>query len=242
MPLFAGDMLADTQHLTNEEFAVYHRLLYAMWRRNGWVPDDDVDLARICHVGTRAWHRLKPRMMEFLVRNEAGELSQKKLLKVRKFVESLSAARSQSARKRWGSVSNKNKDMADASAYANGMHARATPNPNNNKPSMVAPSFTPKNGNGSALQADGALGLGGRAPQPNGRAPPPDKEWPPPSHLKERIYGKAAAKPKPKPGNGTQPGRNRRRPRQTAPPGRAAEDKPGAQKGAENEGPHPRRS
>jgi uncharacterized protein YdaU (DUF1376 family) len=117
MPLFAGDMLADTEHLNNEEFAVYHRLLYAMWRRNGWVPDDDADLARICHVGTRAWRRLKPRMMQFLVRNEAGELSQKKLLKVRKFVEQKSAAQKQNIAKRWHPDSKKNNEIADTKLY-----------------------------------------------------------------------------------------------------------------------------
>jgi hypothetical protein len=123
-----------------------------------------------------------------------------------------------------------------------GTLARASPWSNLNLSKLV-PSFHAREPtNGSALQADGARGLEGRAPQPNGRAPPPDKEWPPPSHLKERVYGKTAAKPNPKPGNGTQPGRHRRRPRKAAPSSRAAEDKPGAQKGAENESPHPRRS
>jgi uncharacterized protein YdaU (DUF1376 family) len=238
MPLFAGDMLADTEHLTNEEFAVYHRLLYAMWRRNGWVPDDDVDLARICHVGTRAWHRLKPRMMQFLVRNEAGELSQKKLLKVRKFVEQKRTAQSKIARKRWHPDSKENNEMADAKAYANSMpNARATPNPNNNL-FDVAPSFHAKpNGNGSAPAADGSLGLEGRSPQPpiaKGGAPPPDKPWPPPSKLLEQVYPNGKTH---KSGNGTQRGGNRGHSRKAARPRRAAKDNAGAQEGAETENP-----
>jgi hypothetical protein len=127
-----------------------------------------------------------------------------------------------------------------------GTLVRATPYPVS-KSSLSVPSFTPKNGNGSAPAAAGSLGLEGRSPQPptaKGRAPPPEKEWPPPSALIGKVYpnGKAAAKQNPKPGNGTQPGRHRRRPRATAKPGRAAEDKPGAQKGTEAETPHPRRS
>jgi uncharacterized protein YdaU (DUF1376 family) len=53
--------------------------------------------------------------------------------------------------------------------------------------SKLAPSVQAREaGNGSALWADGALGLGGRAPQ----------QWPPPSQLIPRVYptGKAAAK------------------------------------------------
>ena len=81
MPLFVGDMLADTEHLSNEEFGVYHRLLYAMWRRNGWVPDDDDDLARICHVWRRRWPYVKKRLLPFLVQKD-GHLSQKNLLRI----------------------------------------------------------------------------------------------------------------------------------------------------------------
>jgi uncharacterized protein YdaU (DUF1376 family) len=121
MPLFAGDMLADTEHLTNEEFGVYHRLLYAMWRRNGWVPDDDRDLARICHVSPQKWVFLKRRMMQFLICKD-GELSQKKLLKVRAGVAQICKKNAKNAHRRWHPDSNEINNMTDANGYAKSMH------------------------------------------------------------------------------------------------------------------------
>jgi uncharacterized protein YdaU (DUF1376 family) len=81
MPMFIDAMLADTEHLTNEEFGAYHRLLYAMWRRNGAVPDNNRDLARICRASRRRWPHIKARLMTFLEEDDQGNLTQKKLRK-----------------------------------------------------------------------------------------------------------------------------------------------------------------
>lgn len=150
MPLFAGDMLADTEHLTNEEFGVYHRLLYAMWRRNGWVPDDDYDLARICHMGIRHWRTIKPRMMQFLVRKD-GELSQKKLLKVRAKCDLISTISRKNINQRWHPDSKENNDMAYTAGHTESIH-RAR----DSKTKSKSTSF-----NGSALPP--SLALGGRS-------------------------------------------------------------------------------
>ena len=47
MPMYWDAYLADTTHLSTEEHGAYLLLLAAMWRRDGWVPDDDRDNARI---------------------------------------------------------------------------------------------------------------------------------------------------------------------------------------------------
>jgi uncharacterized protein YdaU (DUF1376 family) len=80
MPLFIDAYLADTTHLTAEEHGAYLLLLMAMWRRNGSVPNDDHDLARICCVAPKRWSRVKQRLMPFLRLTGADELTQKRLL------------------------------------------------------------------------------------------------------------------------------------------------------------------
>lgn len=73
MPMYWDAYLADTTHLTTEEHGAYLLLLGAMWRRNGWVPDDDKDNARILGMTTGKWRKVKARLMPFLTA-ENGEL------------------------------------------------------------------------------------------------------------------------------------------------------------------------
>lgn len=236
MPMFVGDMLADTDHLTNEEFGAYHRLLYAMWRRNGWVPDDDHDLARICHVSGRKWHELKKRLLPFLI-SEEGELTQKKLQTIRNKCLQISAKNAQNSREMWAARKNKNNEMGDANGYAKSMHrARANPKPNKES-SMSVPSGHAREGNGSAAMAP-SPGLGGRygatpskVPIASARAPP-DAPFPPQSKLLERVYGnKKTARSQ----NGTHRGRHRSRKGKAAAPGGKDAAHQGAAEGTEAE-------
>jgi uncharacterized protein YdaU (DUF1376 family) len=41
MPIFIGDLLADTQHLTDEQFGKYHKILYHQWRQ-GHLSEEDL--------------------------------------------------------------------------------------------------------------------------------------------------------------------------------------------------------
>ena len=81
MPMFWDAYLADTTHLATEEHGAYLLLLAAMWRRNGWVPDDDRDVARILGLTVAKWKRTKERLRSFLI-FENGQISQKNLLKI----------------------------------------------------------------------------------------------------------------------------------------------------------------
>lgn len=81
MPMFWDAYLADTTHLSTEEHGAYLLLLAAMWRRNGWVPDDDKDNARILGLTQAKWRKMKLRLAEFLT-FENGHISQKNLLKI----------------------------------------------------------------------------------------------------------------------------------------------------------------
>lgn len=81
MPMFWDAYLADTTHLSTEEHGAYLLLLGAMWRRNGWVPDDDRDNARILGLTPAKWRRTKDRLSAFLTFQD-GQITQKNLLKI----------------------------------------------------------------------------------------------------------------------------------------------------------------
>lgn len=72
--------------MSTEEHGAYLLLLMAMWRRNGTVPNDDKDLARIVGLAPRKWLQIKARLLPFL-NDDNGVLSQKRLQKEWEFVQ-----------------------------------------------------------------------------------------------------------------------------------------------------------
>lgn len=66
MPVFPDALIADTTHLSAEEFGAYFLILLATWRNNGEpFRDDDKRLARICRVGPKKWRTLRPVLVPF---------------------------------------------------------------------------------------------------------------------------------------------------------------------------------
>ena len=80
MPVFLDAYLADTTHLTTEEHGAYLLLLMAMWRRDGSVPNDDGDLARIVGMTLDQWLLTKKRLASLLIIKRRF-ISQKRLQK-----------------------------------------------------------------------------------------------------------------------------------------------------------------
>jgi uncharacterized protein YdaU (DUF1376 family) len=108
MPFMVDTYLADTTHLTLEEHGAYLLLLMAMWRRNGQIPDDDRDNARMLGLTPRAWLRLKPRLMPFL-QSYGGFLTQKRLQEQWNFAQENRARQSEKGKR--GAEARREKDQ-----------------------------------------------------------------------------------------------------------------------------------
>jgi uncharacterized protein YdaU (DUF1376 family) len=98
MPLYVGDYLAVTPHLTTEQHGAYLLLLMACWKLNGLLPDDDDQLAAIARITPAVWrrHRLVIRPLFVSV---AGGLTQKRVAAELEKARHLSAVRREAGRK-----------------------------------------------------------------------------------------------------------------------------------------------
>ncbi len=77
LPLYCGDYLADTGHLTTAEHGAYLLLLMHQWRA-GSIPDDDNQLARITRASIPEWKRMRDTVLAFFTRVD-GALRQTRL-------------------------------------------------------------------------------------------------------------------------------------------------------------------
>lgn len=64
MPIYIGDYLADTGHLTTTQHGAYLLLLMHYWRKRG-LPDDDKQLAAIAKLPLRIWLDTKETIQSF---------------------------------------------------------------------------------------------------------------------------------------------------------------------------------
>lgn len=128
MPMFWDAYIADTTHLTTEEHGAYLLLLAAMWRRNGWVPDDDRDNARILGLTPAKWKRIKARLSEFLV-FEDGHITQKNLLKIWEITQEKIKKNRENGAKGGRPKSTKNKDLAKANGSVADNPSETIPEP-----------------------------------------------------------------------------------------------------------------
>lgn len=77
MPLYIGDYLADTMHLSGPEHGAYLLLIMHYWR-NGPLPDDDRALATIARTERKDWAAMAPTIRAFF-RLEEGRLRHKRV-------------------------------------------------------------------------------------------------------------------------------------------------------------------
>jgi uncharacterized protein YdaU (DUF1376 family) len=65
MPLFWGDFLANTMHLSAQEAGAYLFLIAHAWEHDGEIPADWIRLARIAHVRQNHWKRAWKSLEQF---------------------------------------------------------------------------------------------------------------------------------------------------------------------------------
>jgi uncharacterized protein YdaU (DUF1376 family) len=65
MPLYIGDFLADTMHLSATETGIYIRLIMHCWQHGGRIPLDPRKLCLITHCDARTWHQYSKTVLRF---------------------------------------------------------------------------------------------------------------------------------------------------------------------------------
>jgi uncharacterized protein YdaU (DUF1376 family) len=81
MPLYVGDYLADTAHLSTEAHGAYLLLLMHQWR-TGSIPHNHADQARIVRLSGKAWRALSPAVLAFFEDTPEG-LKQPRVERIR---------------------------------------------------------------------------------------------------------------------------------------------------------------
>jgi len=128
MPVYIGDYLADTMHLSTEQHGAYLLLLFHLWRR-GILQDDDAVLAQITGLPISAWTISRTVLAEFFEIRDGqwhhGRVEREKLRTAAK--QKLNANRAKlAASTRWGKTRPLLEDAerlsaSNASSILNGM-------------------------------------------------------------------------------------------------------------------------
>ena len=64
MPLYVGDYLGDTGHLTTTQHGAYLLLMMHYWRK-GELPDDDRQLSKIAKLPLKTWCEFRSTLQDF---------------------------------------------------------------------------------------------------------------------------------------------------------------------------------
>lgn len=65
MPLWVGDYLSDTQHLTAAEHGAYMLLIMAYWQRGKALDNSNGRLANVARMSNEEWTKVQPTIAEF---------------------------------------------------------------------------------------------------------------------------------------------------------------------------------
>lgn len=119
MPLYIGDYLADTMHLTTEQHGAYLLLIMAYWKNGGPLPGGDARLAAICRMSTDAWSIAQAMLRPFFSINSDGDWTHSRIDLEMANAGKNKAKRTERAQKaakaRWGDAPSNAPSMLQAS-------------------------------------------------------------------------------------------------------------------------------
>jgi uncharacterized protein YdaU (DUF1376 family) len=156
MPLWIGDYLSDTQHLTRGEHGAYLLLIMAYWRAGAPLPDDDKRLASIVRAGAQEWKELRPVLAEFFVCAD-GTWRHKRIDSEIAAAAAHRAQRSAAGRASAAKRNGQRSASEDATGVANPLNV-LLPREGNSTPSP-SPEVTQGSGNTSTQHAELAIEL-----------------------------------------------------------------------------------
>ena len=87
-----------------DQVGVYWRIILLMYKRRSALPNNDVELAQLCHVSTRAFRRIKAALVEagrIVVEEDTGLLYDQRAIVELIGAERYSEAQAQRAKNRW---------------------------------------------------------------------------------------------------------------------------------------------
>lgn len=116
MPLYVGDYLADTQHLTTTEHGAYLLLIMHYWEHGG-LPKDEKLLRNITKLSAHKFQAVAPVVLKFFDQNLCHARIEKERANAQKMISKRSAAGKAGAAARHGNR------MAEARAIAGQSHS-----------------------------------------------------------------------------------------------------------------------
>lgn len=133
LPLKTDALLADTSHMSAEEFGAYMRILLVMWRHGGKLMEDETELARIAGVDSKRWMKISERVLRPLT-IAGGFISQKRLTDTWLQVQAIRKKRALAAESRWSS-------KRDANALHMDMQMHSKWNANQNQTRRISSEY-----------------------------------------------------------------------------------------------------
>lgn len=130
MMLWTDAYLADTGHLTAIEHGAYLLLLMAMWRNDGWLPNDDKKLARYARLTPGQWQRIKSTIFAFM-QVSSDRITQSRLTDELAAVRQVKKSRQTGAQAKWLKYNKARHASASAKPLQNDAIPQPHPQPYN---------------------------------------------------------------------------------------------------------------